>query len=140
MKDFDSERKQATHLLNDDVSSVEKSAIWVRCPRKRKVVKAVLLPEIWQLAARAVDDECDLVELDEFGILRCLGISNKQAILYLRRHVVAQYCRYSSPCRSYGWDIKRSRAGFIDVFWIYLTKETTDSVGARSSPNNQRLR
>lgn len=70
-------RKADPHLLDDHVSTVKESAVRIRRPRECKVVKAVLLPKVGQLASSAVDDKCNLVELDEFGVLRRLGVSDE---------------------------------------------------------------
>lgn len=126
-----------THLLDDDVSSIKKSAIWIRRPRKCKVVEAVLLPQIWQLAARAVDNECDLVELDEFGILRCLGISNEQAILYLCRHVVAQEYQQPSP-QELRLRHLTAKSWFRQCI-LDLSCQIENGSGCSSSPHTQHL-
>ena len=65
------------HLRNDNIPAVKKNTVWVRRPRKRKIMKSMLFPEIWELSPCAVNYKHDLVEFDELGILGSFGVSDE---------------------------------------------------------------
>ena len=77
-------------LLDDDAAArvlrVEERVVRVVVPGEREVAHAVRAPQVRQLAARAVDNISNLVELDELRVLARLAVGDKDAILDARRH------------------------------------------------------